>query len=141
MSPGLRASEVAVGDAFEEVVVDDLSRTQIAMYAGASGDFQPLHSDDVYAKASGFRGVFAHGMLTMGLAGKALTHFCGAEHLIRYRARFLAQVWPGDTLTATATITALREEAGSPVADLALRAVNQDGIEVLNGTASARLAP
>ncbi len=120
---------------------DDFSRSQIVMYAGASGDFQPLHSDDVYAKAMGFKGVFAHGMLTMGLAGKALTNFVGDGRLLRYRARFLAQVWPGDTLTASTTITALGADRDGPLAELELVAVNQDDAQVLRGSAVARLDP
>ncbi|MDQ1463380.1 MAG: hypothetical protein QOC73_321, partial [Actinomycetota bacterium] len=68
---GLRATDLTVGQHFETVVVDDLKRTQIVQYAGASGDFNPLHSDEVYAREiAGYPGVFAHGMLTMGLTGR-----------------------------------------------------------------------
>jgi len=133
----LSASALAVGDAFESVVVDNLSRTQIVMYAGASGDFQPLHSDEPFARAMGFRGTFAHGMLTMGLAGKALAEYAGHDRLLRYRARFLAQVWPGDTLTARITVARVR--ASELEADLALETRNQDGALVLEGSATARL--
>ncbi|MCA9512691.1 MAG: MaoC family dehydratase N-terminal domain-containing protein [Myxococcales bacterium] len=128
-----------VGDAREEVVVDDLSRTQIVMYAGASGDFQPLHTDEPFARAMGFRGTFAHGMLTMGLAGKPLAAWVGHDRLLRYRARFLAQVWPGDTLTTRLTLTAVRADALE--ADVAIETRNQDGVAVLAGDATARLDP
>ena len=131
----LRRDELSVGDVYEEVSVDDLSRTQIVMYAGASGDFQPLHSDETYAKARGFTGTFAHGMLTMGLAGKALTNYAGAGQLTRYKARFQSQVWPGDTLTTRVTVTAIHDDS----ADLELVTTNQNGDPVLTGTATARL--
>ena len=131
----LRAGEVAIGDEYEEVSVDDLPRSQRVMYAGASGDFQPLHSDEVYAKASGFKGTFAHGMLTTGLAGKALTNYAGPGQLKNYKARFHAQVWPGDTLTTKLTITALTQTT----ATLSLTTTNQDGTQVLTGTATANL--
>ncbi|MEE3329608.1 MAG: MaoC/PaaZ C-terminal domain-containing protein [Myxococcota bacterium] len=131
----LDKNRIAVGDEYEEVSVDDLSRTQIVMYAGASGDFQPLHSDETYARASGFKGTFAHGMLTMGLAGKALTNFAGPGALETYKARFQAQVWPGDTLTTKLTITEIHPSS----ATLALETTNQDGALVLTGTASAKL--
>ena len=135
----LRASKLKTGRTHEEIVVDDLARSRIVMYAGASGDFQPLHSDETYAKAMGFKGTFAHGMLTMGLAGKALTNFVGDGRLLRYRARFLAQVWPGDTLTTHLTVSAVRRDP--PEADLEMDTRNQDGVSVLAGSATARLDP
>ena len=138
----LRASEIQVGDVFDQVVVEDLKRTQLVMYAGASGDFHPFHSDETFARAAGFpRGVFAHGMLSMGLAGKLLTDVLGDGRLLRYGAQFRATVWPGDTLTARATVVAVREEGGHTIVDLDLSAVNQDGQLVLSGQASGRIDP
>jgi acyl dehydratase len=67
----LSASKLKVGDTYAEQIVDNLSRTQIVMYAGVSGDYNPLHTDEVYTtKIAGYPSVFAHGMLTMGLTGK-----------------------------------------------------------------------
>jgi acyl dehydratase len=125
-----------VGDTWEQVLVERLTRTQIVMYAGASGDFHPLHHDDVHARAAGYPGIFAHGMLTMGMTGRFLTEVVGEEALLRYGARLVAQVWPGDTLTATIAVTAV--DGG--IADLALRTNNQDGVEVLTGSARARIS-
>jgi acyl dehydratase len=114
----LSASKLSVGDTHEEVVVDDLTRTQLVMYAGTSGDYNPLHTDDLYTKeVAGYPGVFAHGML------------------------FTNQVWPGDTLTAKSTVAALREEGGENLVDLTLETVNQDGKTVVTGTATARIDP
>jgi acyl dehydratase len=138
----LKASRLAVGDTHEEVVVDDLTRTQLVQYAGASGDYNPLHSDEVFVtKVAGYPTVFAHGMLTMGMTGKMLTNFVGDGRLVRYGVRFKAQVWPGDSLTATATVKALREEAGQRLVDLEISTRNQDGVEVLSGAATARVDP
>jgi acyl dehydratase len=81
--------------------------------------------------------VFAHGMLTMGMTGRLLTDLVGDGRLTRYGVRFVAQVWPGDTLTATAEVTDLRNEDGAHVVDLAITTVNQDGAKVLTGSASA----
>src|SRR5712692_12041539 len=107
----LRASELAVGDRHEAVVVDDLTRTQLVQYAGASGDYNPLHTDEVFAtKVAGYPSVFAHGMLSMGMTGKMLTNYVGDGRLTTYGVRFTRQVWPGDTLTAKATVKAIREE-------------------------------
>jgi acyl dehydratase len=136
----VKASELKVGDAKEMVLVDDLSRTQIVQYAGASGDYNPLHSDDLFAReVAGYPTVFAHGMLTMGMTGRLLTDWFGDGRLASYGVRFVKQVWPGDTLTATATVETIRDDGGTQVADVAVSTRNQDGDEVLSGRAIARL--
>ncbi|MFI5953219.1 MaoC/PaaZ C-terminal domain-containing protein [Cryptosporangium sp. NPDC051539] len=138
----LRSQDIEVGASREVVVVDDLTRTQVVMYAGASGDYNPLHSDEVFAtKAAGFPGVFAHGMLTMALTGKALTDWVGDERLKTFGVRFKGQVWPGDTLTTTVTVTGLTEVAGDPIVDLEVVTRSHRGDVVLSGTATARLDP
>jgi acyl dehydratase len=138
----LRASEIAVGDRHEAVVVDDLTRTQLVQYAGASGDYNPLHTDEVFAtKVAGYPTVFAHGMLSMAMTGRMLTDWVGDGRLTKFGVRFVKQVWPGDTLTAAATIDAIREADGVPVADLTVATTNQDGEAVITGTATARLDP
>ena len=132
----LKASELNVGDTYTERLVEDLKRTQIVMYAGASGDYNPVHTDEVFTtKVAGYPGVFAHGMLTMGMTGKMLTNYVGDGRLTEYGVRFTNQVFPGDTLDATATVAAI--EAGT--VELNVSTVNQDGVEVLKGNARARL--
>ncbi len=85
----LHAKELAVGDRRELVLVDDLTRTQIVQYAGASGDYNPLHTDDVFAReVAGYPGVFAHGMLTMGMTGRILTDWVGDGRLRPLRGPF-----------------------------------------------------
>lgn len=138
----LKASELTVGTTHEEIVVEDLKRTQIVMYAGASGDYNPIHTDEVFAtQVAGYPTVFAHGMLTMGLTGKMLTNYVGDGRLTSYGLRFVSQVWPGDTLTARATVVAIREQDGKRFVDLTLSTVNQDDREVASGTASAHVDP
>ena len=137
----LKASALKVGDSKKERVVENLSRTQIVMYAGVSGDYNPLHTDEVYTKeAAGYPSVFAHGMLTMGLTGQAVTALAGTETLLRVGVRFTAQVWPGDTLTVRATVAAITVGEDGPVAEFSLSTVNADGKEVMSGYAHARLA-
>jgi acyl dehydratase len=138
----LQASALQVGDEYEMVVVDDLTRTQIVQYAGASGDYNPLHTDEVFAtQAAGYPGVFAHGMLSMAMTGHMLTDYVGDGRLTRFGVRFVNQVWPGDTLTATATVEAIREEGGEHLVDLAVSTTNQDGATVVSGHATARIDP
>jgi len=136
----VKTSDIKVGDSQSLVVFDNLTRTQIVMYAGASGDYNPLHSDEIFTtKVAGYPSVFAHGMLSMGATGRVLTDWFGADHLKKYGVRFVNQVWPGDTLTATATGDAIREEQGEHLADLTVTTLNQDGKPVVTGTATARL--
>jgi acyl dehydratase len=138
----LKASALKVGDTHSERVVENLSRTQIVQYAGASGDYNPLHTDEVYTtQIAGYPTVFAHGMLTMGLTSKMLTNYVGAGRLKKFGVRFTNQVWPGDTLDSTATVEAVRDEDGQKLVDLKLSTVNQDGKEVMTGSATARVDP
>lgn len=138
----LKASELKVGDSHEQQVAENLSRTQIVQYAGASGDYMPLHTDEMYAKEiAGYPGVFAHGMLSMGATGVMLTDWVGDGRLTKYSARFTRQVWPGDDLIAKATITEIHEEDGQQVVELDVVTVNQDDQAVISGKATARLDP
>ncbi|HTO69138.1 MAG TPA: MaoC/PaaZ C-terminal domain-containing protein [Myxococcota bacterium] len=138
----LSASRLEVGDVREEVVIDNLTRTQLVMYAGASGDYNPVHTDEVFAtKVAGYPTVFAHGMLSMGATARMLTNWVGDGRLTKYGVRFVSQVWPGDTLTARATVEAVRDEDGQKLVDLRVSTTNQNGQEVVSGYASARLDP
>ncbi|PON15420.1 acyl dehydratase [Candidatus Entotheonella serta] len=138
----LSASQVSVGDSYEEQIADNITRTQLVQYAGASGDYNPIHTDEVYTtQVAGYPSVFAHGMLTMGMTGKMLTNYVGDGRLTKYGVRFTKQVWPGDSLVSTATITAVREEDGQHYVDLDIATMNQDGEVVLSGQASARVDP
>jgi acyl dehydratase len=138
----LSASQLKVGDTHEEKVVENLTRTQIVQYAGASGDYNPIHTDEVYTtQVAGYPSVFAHGMLSMGMTSMMLTNYVGDGRLTKFGVRFTRQVWPGDSLTAKATVEAVREEGGQHYVDLAISTVNQDGTEVVSGYATARVDP
>ena len=136
----LKASDLKVGDTHSERLVEDLKRTQLVQYAGASGDYNPLHTDELFTvKVAGYPSVFAHGMLTMGMTGRMLTNYVGDGRLTKYGVRFTSQVWPGDTLDSTATVTGLSEADGVRLVDLDVVTVNQNGVEVLKGYAQARV--
>ena len=136
----LKATSLRVGTRHSAEVVNNLMRSQIVQYAGASGDFNPLHTDEVYAtQVAGYPSVFAHGMLTMGMTGRMLTDYVGDGRLLHFGGRFTAQVWPGDTLTATATATAIESRDGIVVADFDVETRNQSDVTVFHGSATARL--
>ncbi len=103
-------NNMKVGDTFEEVIVDNLTRTQIVQYAGVSGDYNPLHTDEIFTtQVAGYPTVFAHGMLTMGMTGKMLTNLVGDDKLKNFGVRFTSQVWPGDTLKTKAKIISIEK--------------------------------
>ena len=132
----LSASNLKAGDTYTECLVDDLSRTQIVMYAGASGDYNPVHTDEKFTKEmAGYPSVFAHGMLTMGMTGRMLTNYVGDGRLTKYGVRFTSQVWPGDTLNSTATVV----DVTDGIVNLSVETTNQDGVVVLSGYAAARV--
>ncbi len=138
----LSKANLNVGDQHSEQVVDNLTRTQIIQYAGTSGDYNPLHTDEIFTtQIAGYPTVFAHGMLSMGMTGKMLTNYVGDGRLTNYGVRFVSQVWPGDSLTATATVEAIRDADGEALVDLSVSTVNQDGTAVIKGTATARIDP
>jgi len=136
----LSAKKLKVGDAHTARLVEDLKRTQIVQYAGASGDYNPLHTDEVFTtKVAGYPSVFAHGMLTMGMTGKMLTDYVGDARLTKYGVRFTNQVWPGDTLDSTATVKEVKDEDGKKIAVFDVSTVNQNGVVVVSGYAEARV--
>lgn len=116
-----------------------LTRTDLVVYAGASGDFNPMHHDEVAAKDAGLPSVFGHGMFTMGLLGRALTDYVGVGNLERFSVRFTQQTWPGETLTARVAVVRKYDEDGAHKVELDCSVVNQDGAAKVQGSAVAAL--
>ena len=114
-----------------------LTRTDLVMYAGASGDFNPMHTDEVTAKASGLPSVFGHGMFSMGLLGTALTDYVGVGNLKSYKVRFTKQTWPDEELTTKIVVKATREVDGEKLVDLECSLANGDGEVKVAGEAVA----
>ena len=131
--------DLSVGAEAPPLVVENISRTHFVRYAGASGDFNPMHHDDTVATSIGNPSVFGHGMLTAGLMARVLKDWFGPAALRRFQVRFSKQVWPGETLSCTATVTGLRdaEESRVGLVDVECQVVNQDGEAKLTGTATA----
>ena len=128
--------ELSIGDE-QRTEFPALSRTMFVKYAGASGDFNPMHHDDTIATQVGNPSVFGHGMLSMGLAARVVKDWFGPEAIRSLKVRFSKQVWPGDVLTCTARVTGTREENGEQLVDLDLTVANQNGDKAITGSATA----
>jgi acyl dehydratase len=128
-------AEVVAGACFAAPLVDDLRRVQMVQYAGASGDYNPLHTDEVYAtRVAGYPTVFAHGMLIMGMVGRILGELVGEDRLREFGGRFVSQVWPGDSVDLEVRVESV---ATGGAVGLALQAANQRSEVVFSGTARA----
>lgn len=128
---------VTEGDeqAFE---ITDVNRTHFVKYAGASGDFNPIHHDQVYAEGAGLDTVFGIGMWTAGVLSRVPAGWFGPESIKRYQVRFMTRLWPGDSIHCSGKVTKVYEEQGVPHADLILTASNQKGELLISGEATVR---
>jgi acyl dehydratase len=131
--------DVHIGDEAPVLTVPRLSRTQIVRYAGASGDFNPIHHDEKFSVRAGNETVFAHGMLSMGLMGKMLTDWVGDGNLRNFRVRFVNRVWPMDTVVYKAVVTDKREENGECLISADIYAENHHGSRTIEGSMRAAL--
>lgn len=121
----------------EPVIYPALTRSDLVRYAGASGDFNPLHHDHAFAANAGLQDVMAHGMLSAGLLASALTLWFGAGSVRRYQVRFHSPVWPGDELTARClAIASVPGDGSSRSLELVLELQRPDGDAVISGTAT-----
>ena len=101
---------LSVGQDFGEVVFGPLGRDDFVRYANASGDDNPIHQDEDYARAHGAPTVFAMGMLNAGYLAHAVSDwFGGPHHIRRYKTRFTTRVWPGDELVCTGKISTIAD--------------------------------
>ncbi|HZJ25719.1 MAG TPA: MaoC/PaaZ C-terminal domain-containing protein [Acidimicrobiia bacterium] len=130
----------AVPGASAPEVVHMLTRADLVRYAGASGDFNPMHTDEPAATAAGLPSVFGHGMFTAGILATALTDYVGVGNLRHYKVRFTKQTWPGEQLVTHVTVRRQYESDGEHRVDLDCEVVNQDGEAKLTGVAVAALA-
>ena len=132
--------DVKEGDPLPEVRVDKLTRTDFVKYAGASGDFNPIHHDQTFAEKAGLPTVFSHGMLNAGFVGKCVTDYVGRENLRSFKVRFATRVWPGDTITCKGKVTRKYEESGKRYVEGQVVALNQKGETAIYGSFKAEVA-
>jgi acyl dehydratase len=133
---GLTWDDLTEGQEGEKLVVGPLTRTDFVRYQGASGDMNPIHHDETFAKASGFPSVFSVGMLQAGVLATFCTDWLGADNVRKFGVRFSEQVWPGDTLTFEGKVARKYEEDGERKVDLELVCTRQTGGVAIQGTAT-----
>jgi acyl dehydratase len=131
--------DVQVGDDLPPLVKGPIQQIQLTRYAGASGDFNPIHQDDEFARAAGMGGVFAHGMLSMGFVGQAVTDWAGAGAVRRLGVRFAAIVRLKDTITCRGRVLGKSSKDDLNLVDLEVWAENQKGEKVVTGKATVAL--
>lgn len=116
-----------------------LTRTDLVRYAGASGDYNPMHHDEILATKAGQPSVFGHGMFSMGLLGTALTDYVGVGTLTHYQVRFSRQTWPGEELRTRIVVKGKRQADGRNLVDLECSLENAEGEVKVVGEATASL--
>jgi acyl dehydratase len=119
--------------------VENITRTMFVRYAGASGDFNPMHHDDTVATKVGYPSVFGHGMFTAGVLSHYVTDWVGPGNLRKYAVRFKGQLYPGRTLTIKAKVTRKYKEGDENRIDADLEVVDDQGAVLINGSATAAL--
>ncbi|HNU73792.1 MAG: bifunctional enoyl-CoA hydratase/phosphate acetyltransferase [Deltaproteobacteria bacterium ADurb.BinA179] len=140
MGSELYFEDVKVGDAMPALSKGPVAKLQHVMYAGASGDFNPLHTDDDFARAVGMKdGVISHGMLIMGFVGQAITAWVPRKYLKKFGVRFAGMTKPGNTITITGKVTDKRQENGENLIFCEVVAQDENGDVKITGNFSAAL--
>lgn len=130
---------VQAGQALPERTFGPQTRTDIVRYQGAGGDFNPIHHDDEFARAGGMPGAFSVGMLQAGYLGTYCVDLFGPWAVRSLAVRFAEQVWPGDVLTIAGTVTAVRFDGDTALADVELSLTRSGGGVAVTGTATVRV--
>jgi acyl dehydratase len=131
--------DVQIGDEIPRLMKTPITHLQLVKYAGASGDFNPLHTDPKIGEAIGTGGIIAHGMLIMGFIGQMLSNYVGPQALRKFGVRFKGMTHLGDEITCTGTITEKYEENGEGRIAGEVWAADQKGDVKVTGTFVASL--
>ena len=131
----IEVGDIKVGDMAEERSFGPLTREMFVRYAGASGDFNPMHYDDEYARSAGFPSVFAQGMYQAGLLSTFATDWLGPDNVRRFQVRFREQVWPGDVLTCRGEVVGVEAGEEGRLVTVRLTCTRQTGGVAVTGSA------
>lgn len=135
----MSAPAFEVGSNLPPLAIDPISRTTLALFAGASGDPNPIHIDIDVARSAGLDDVFAHGMLSMAYLARLLTGYVPQERIRSFGVRFTAITPVHGRPTCTGSVSSIDEVNGERVATLTLRVTLEDGTTTLIGDAIVAL--
>ena len=128
-----------VGTKLAKLEKGPITRLDLVKYAGASGDFNPIHTIEEFAHSAGLSGVIAHGMLSMAYVGQMITDFAGLDaDLVDFGVRFRAMVRPGDQVICEGTVAKVEEQADGEYVYLQVNAQTQEGQLVIKGNATLK---
>ncbi|MBT3273369.1 MAG: dehydratase [Spirochaetales bacterium] len=130
---------VSEGDKIPALKKEPITQLQLVKYAGASGDFNPIHTVPEYAKEAGLDGTIAHGMLVMGMLGQMISGWVGVKPVVKYGVSFRAMTKPGDILTATGEVKKKYEKDGSNFIDCTVRIADEQDEVKVEGKVSVKL--
>ena len=132
----LRFDDVRVGDSLVPLTKGPLERSQFVAYGEAAMDANPIHTDEEFAQQSGYKSVFAQGMLSMGFLGQMLVANAGTGNVRRFKVRFTKISWPGETITCKGVVTKKYQEDGIRVVDCDVHTETENGERRVEGSAS-----
>jgi len=133
-------TSLTAGDRAPQQVYGPVTRSDLVRYAGAGGDFNPIHHDEEFARAAGLDTVFAMGMFHAGLLSRLAAGWLGLANVRRFGVRFTGQVWPGDTLSFDGVVDRVYEDAGVRLAECSFTVTRQTGDVAIAATATAVIA-
>ena len=126
----------SVGDKIPDLVIEPITRSTLALYAGASGDHNPIHIDLDFAKEAGMKDVFAHGMLIMAYLGKAVTNIVPQSNLKNFSVRFSSITNIGDILTCSGEVKKIEKNNSKKIIVLDLIVSDEFGDIKISGVAT-----
>ncbi len=131
--------DAAVGAGLPPLVTPPISPLTLALFAGGSGDHNPIHLDRQFAAENGFDEVFAHGMLSMAYLGRLVSNWAPPERVREFSTRFVSITPLRAVVTCTGEVTEIVTVAGRSCAKLALKTTLPDGAVTLSGEALVQL--
>ena len=132
---GLESNRVTVGQELPPLQKGPITKDDLKAYAAASGDPNPIHIDEEFAKNGGYKGSFAHGMLSMGYLGEFLVRAGGVGSIRRFKTRFAKLTWPGEVITCRGVVTGVRDDGTHRIVECDIWTENQAGEKKLTGSA------
>ena len=126
-------NNMEIGDKLPELKMKQITRSTLALYANASGDYNPIHIDIDFAKKAGFNDVIAHGMLIMGYLGVSLTNHINQENIKEYGVKFSSITNIGDLLRCNGVITKIKKKYNMKFIRIELKVIDQNNDIKLTG--------